>query len=1497
MRLLKHIINRTLWSLLGLTVALILLIQLAPVQRWLGQRVADAIGSKLGTEVSVGRVDFGFFNRLIIDDVRVLDQQQSPLLTADRLSVKLELWPLLTSGRVSIASAQLFGATAVLRRDSAEAVPNYQFAMDALSSGNDGPSKLQMHIGSLIVRRLAVSYDQLDAPTTPGRFNPRHLHIADLSAHVLLPVLTNDSINLHLHRLALREQSGLDLSHLAFTLEANRQHALLTQLAVQMPQTALAIDTLQAAYQLDSLVSTLRYRLCMAPSRIALMNVKSLLPQDIPFEQELQIDAAPIEGTLSTISVPRLALSSADGQLDILASGRIAPDEWEAKLTHLHADEHLLAQLRDFWPQMPAVLDRVGDVGLSLQAAGNGTSRLAGQGIVSSGAGALSWQGDYQDGPAPSWNMRLSTDSLDLRRITGSDLLGLVATQLNLKGAGNRISVQGQVPRIDLKGYRYRQLDIDGIYSPTAVEGHLAIADPHLQTDVELSVQRSTFNNQRVTATGRISHIAPQALHLSNQWGDAVFSAILDADVAGTSLGDAEGTIDLDDFVMVSGDTARYHLDNLHLRSGYDDGRHFLRMNSDFGEALLTGQFNLATLPSTFLSLLPIQQTNQTPQTHPQPLPGGRGAVSSAGGMSNGKTIYSPPSQGGVGGGSVGVGGGSANDFTLYVRLSDSRWMQQLLGLLLDLGGGRLDINAQVNAPARMLDIRVQVPAFNFAGNDLRNATLNLTSQGDSAQCTLRMTRHTDKGNTQDLLLTAKADGEQLASTINISTPQADHGTINTITRFYTNDDGKAETHVRVLPSQFIIKNATWELEPCDILYSDKRLMVDQFTLHHADEHLIIDGLASTQTSDSLMIDLNGFDVAYLLDLANFRSVKFGGKASGRAYVSQVFDQLLAWANITVDDFIFQEARMGTLEAFAEWDADEGQVNLEAVVDDGADAQTFVDGFISPRKKTIDLGIRARGSSLAFVHSFTKSFVSHIDGQVQGDIRVHGPLKEINLTGEAVVQGQAAISPLGTVYHFEGDSVILSPGEITFRQFRALDRDNHEALMSGAIHHKNLKNFTFDLEVDADRILAYDFPRPEAVASIGGTVWAEGKAIMRGRPGEVVIDVDATPTPGSVFYYNAAGPDAISQQRFITWGDEQRAESAELKDVERSTLNVQRSPLNPPPASDLRMNLRINATPDAQLRLLMDQHSGEAISLAGLGVLRAAYYNKGAFQLFGTYNVDRGTYGMTIQNIIKKNFTFQPGSSIVFGGDPFQAALNLKALHTVNGVTLSDLGLDNSFTSNTIRVNCLMNIVGTAGEPRVEFDLEMPTLNSEEQQMIRSIIASEQELNQQVVYLLGIGRFYTQTANNAASQSYGQTELAMQSLLSGTVSSQINQLLAQVIRNDDWNFGANISTGNEGWHNAEYEGLVSGRMLNNRLLVNGQFGYRDNATQAMPSFIGDFDIQYLLTPAGSISLKAYNKTNDRYFTHSSLNTQGIGVILKKDFNGLGDLFQSRKRKR
>ena len=153
-----------------------------------------------------------------------------------------------------------------------------------------------------------------------------------------------------------------------------------------------------------------------------------------------------------------------------------------------------------------------------------------------------------------------------------------------------------------------------------------------------------------------------------------------------------------------------------------------------------------------------------------------------------------------------------------------------------------------------------------------------------------------------------------------------------------------------------------------------------------------------------------------------------------------------------------------------------------------------------------------------------------------------------------------------------------------------------------------------------------------------------------------------------------------------------------------------------------------------------------------------------------------------------------------------------------------------------------------------------------------------------MLYLLAIGRFYS-TANNSNMEGEytGQTALAMQSFLSGTFSQQLNQVLNSLTNNDNWTFGANIATGTDGLSNAEYEGMLSGRMFNNRLLFNGQFGYRDNIVKNSQSFIGDFSIQYLLVPNGNISVKMYNQSNDRYFTRNSLNTQGVGIMFKKEF--------------
>ena len=81
---------------------------------------------------------------------------------------------------------------------------------------------------------------------------------------------------------------------------------------------------------------------------------------------------------------------------------------------------------------------------------------------------------------------------------------------------------------------------------------------------------------------------------------------------------------------------------------------------------------------------------------------------------------------------------------------------------------------------------------------------------------------------------------------------------------------------------------------------------------------------------------------------------------------------------------------------------------------------------------------------------------------------------------------------------------------------------------------------------------------------------------------------------------------------------------------------------------------------------------------------------------------------------------------------------------------------------------------------------------------------------------------------------------------------------------------------------------------NNRLLLNGNFGYTDNAMNSN-NFIGDFDIEYLLTKNGNFRLKAYNRYNDQnYYIRNALTTQGVGIMFKHDFNNFLHRHRSKK---
>ena len=1427
MKKFKHICNGIIWTLIVLYLLLIVLMHLPSVQTFLGKEVAEALADKFGTKVEVGKVNLGFFNRIIIDDVMMYDQQGDSLIYASRLSAKID-YMAATQGKISVSSAQIFGLRANLYRQTAKSPANFQFVLDSLASKDTTQHKpLDLHIGSLIIRRGAIAYNQRDVAPRSGVFSPQHIRVSELSSHILLNHVTDNSIDLLLKKLSFKDESGFKLQSLHFKLQADRQKATLKEFRLLMPRSELVLDDLKATYRFEGkrfIPESLHFEGGIQQSKITFADVASLVPALRHFDDAVFVSSR-FSGTAKSISVPSLNLRTGSGSINLQARGSYSHASshpaWNADIANLNlspAGVEFLAENLGSKVKIPKEIQRLGTIHLTGKAKGY-EKVLSAKGNIETDAGNISLQAVKNDDRIKA---SVDTRGVNLGRILDNRKLGTVVARIDAHGSMKHIFAKGNIARFDYGNYDFHNIEIDGDYDMKALRGTASIADPN----VNLSVKGDYHLGSRLYALdAAINHLRPTVL--------------------GMKMHDPS-----------------YSLDNISISANNKGKEGHLDVEAPFVSLYARGQYDLTTIYGSIMRLV----ADKLPT-----IPG----------------ISKHAAKG-------------YNDFTLQANITSAEVLQRMFGLPLSLTLP-VHINGNISDAEKNVNLYINAPNFSWDGSAFHDANIELNTIGDSLRMEARISQGLPYEKAPVYRLRAAAADNNLSTLLyyaNQSSKLPITGKIDARTQFFTSDNGATGVHVTVNPSEIMLGEKKWLLNPADIIYRKNELTVDMLNFSHGDQHIIINGKATPQATDSIVADLKDVDVAYILNLVNFHSVDFAGKASGKAVVKSIFQTPEAYANLDVKDFVFENGPLGTLHAKAAYDNQEGQINIDATAEDGPEHLTVINGYVSPKRNYIDLGIEAHNTSLKFMENFCGSFLNNVEAWCKGKLNVVGDLKNINLVGDVVAHGRMHMKQLGTDYTFNHLRAHAIPDDIQFEGDSIYDshyngKHSHFALIRGGIHHKHLTRLSYDLDIDANNFLGFD-THEFGDDTFYGTVFATGTVGIHGKSGETIIDIDATPEPHSIFVYNVASPDAISAGSFIHWNDATpyiyRPYSPDNdKDKKKdSSSNF---------SSDMRINFLVNTNPNLTLKLMMDDQTGDYITLNGNGVIRANYYNKGGLDMFGNYVVDHGQYKLTIQNIIKKDFDFQPGGTIAFGGDPYNAPLNLQAKYTVNGVPLSDLNIGRSFSSNNIRVDCLMDITGTPGAPKVDFSMDLPTVNSDAKQMIYSVINSQEEMNQQVLYLLGIGRFYTQTKNNQTSEDasqQSQTSLAMQSLLSGTISQQINNVLSSFVNSSNWNFGANISTGNEGFNNAEYEGILSGRLLNNRLLFNGQFGYRDNAN-ATQSFIGDFDLRYLIFPNGNLSIHVYNQTNDRYFTRNSLNTQGVGLIMKKDFFNLRDLLGIKKK--
>ena len=1437
--------------------------------------VAEELSDLLNTRVTIGRINIGLLNRIIIDDVLLDDQDEQEMLKVTRLSAKFDIMPFF-KGKISISSVQLFGFNINLQKKTPDSPPNFKFVLDAFAS-NDTVKKnnsLDLRINSILIRRGRMAYHVLSEEETPGKFNAKHIHLQNIIANISLKALSKDSINLGIKRLSLDEKvSGFSLKKMSLKLVANSRQTSIDNFAIELPETSLKLDTIHLIYDslkaFDRFTEQVRFSFRTLPSQITLKDISPFLPALSHFKEPISLDME-VKGTVNQLTCSHLEITADNRQFrlkgDVALQDLSHPQDAYVfgTLSELTATTRgvgfLVRNLSHDYNGVPPVLERLGNVSFRGEVSGYFTDIVT-YGQLHTDLGGvnmdLKLSSDKSKGLF-AYSGAVKTTDYKLGKLLANEQLGEITFNLDVHGrhVTDRLPVvelKGLIASVDYSRYRYENITLDGEYKQGGFNGKVALDDPngsiYLNGDVNVSSRIPTFNFQAI-----INKLRPHDLNLTSKYPDTEFSLKLRANFTGGSVDEMIGEINVDSLEFMSPEK-QYFMNNMNIRASKQNNENQLRLTSEFLTASVEGKFQYHTLPASILNIM-------------------RKYVPS---------LILPPKKPIE----------THNNFQFDIHIYNTDILSTIFDSPLTVYT-HSTLKGYFNDPLQRLRVEGYFPRLQYKNNFIESGMILCENPSDHIRARVRLTNLKKKGAV-NLSLDAQAKDDNISTTLNWGTSAAVtySGQLAAVAKFLRTEGEKPllKAMVEVKPTDIILNDTLWQIHPSQVVVDSGKVDVNNFYFSHQDRYVRINGRLSDNPQDSVKVDLKDINMGYVFDIASISDdVNFEGDATGTAYASGVFKKPVMNTRLFIKNFSLNQGRLGDLNIYGEWDNENRGIRLDASIKDISTTPSRVTGIIHPLKPEsgLDLNIEANELNLKFLEHYMKSIANDIKGRATGKVHFYGKFKGLNLDGAVMTDASMNFDILNTHFAIK-DTILLAPSGLTFNNIHISDMEGHSGRMNGYLHFQHFKNLNYRFEIQANNMLVMN-TKESTDMPFYGTVYGTGNALLTGNAIQGLdVNVAMTTNRNSIFTYINGSVASATSNQFIKFVDKtpRRTIQDSIQIISYyEQLQQKRQEAEEEQKTDIRLNILVDATPDATMKIIMDPVAGDYISGKGTGNIRTEFYNKGDVKMFGSYQINQGVYKFSLQEVIRKDFVIKNGSTITFNGAPLDANLDIQASYTVNSASLNDLIPEESSSiiqQPNVKVNCIMNLSGILVRPTIKLGIELPNERDEVQTLVRNYISTEEQMNMQILYLLGIGKFYTEDARN------NQNSNVMSSVLSSTLSGQLNNALSQVFETNNWNIGTNLSTGDKGWTDMEVEGILSGQLLNNRLLINGNFGYRDNP-MANTNFVGDFEAEWLINRSGDIRLKAYNETNDRYYTKTNLTTQGVGIMYKKDFNKWSDLF-------
>lgn len=698
-----------------------------------------------------------------------------------------------------------------------------------------------------------------------------------------------------------------------------------------------------------------------------------------------------------------------------------------------------------------------------------------------------------------------------------------------------------------------------------------------------------------------------------------------------------------------------------------------------------------------------------------------------------------------------------------------------------------------------------------------------------------------------------------------------------------TEGHGKGDGAVlRLIPSEPIVAFRKFHfVDNSNWIYLHKNLHV------YANVHMNSDdGLTFRMQSDrSDTVSLQNMNVELSrLQLSDLSGVlpympHLTGLFSAEAQYIQTATTLQVSAEAGVNELTYEHRPVGDIGLGATWLPGDGgmhYLNTYCMVNN---RQVLSGGGLLKRKggkDSLEVTVDFEHFPLKPANAFVPDQVVSFTGSVDGSVSVSGPVEKPRIQGDVSLDSVSVYArQAGARYRFDKRPLQIKDNRLIFDRFAIYTTGNNPFIIGGKVDFRNLERPVANLSLRAENYALLDARRTRE-SLVYGKVFVDLNATVKGP-------LDALAMRGNmnllgntnVTYVLTDSPLTVEDRlgglvTFTSFND-----SIPVKESETPAMSL----------GGLEMFMSVHIDDAVRLRADLSPDRSNFLELEGGGDLNMQYSTRGDLNLSGRYTLSGGIIKYSLPVIPFKEFRFNPGSHVDWRGDAMNPTLDLKATDRMRASVADPNGGEGS---RMVNFDVSISIKNRLDKPELTFDLSAPDDVSVGDEL-RAMSAEER--SKQAITMLVTGIYWNNRGKGGG--------LTMGAALNSVLQSQINSLAGN-LKNTSFSMGIEDRTSSEtGDKQTDYNFRYSQRFFNDRVqvVIGGKVSTGANASNNVESFIDNISLEYRLDVSGTRYVRVFYDKNYESILDGEITETGVGLVLRRKMDRLGELFLFRKKKR